>query len=131
MKAIGTNLVLTEIIPRNHLEGSPIESPSPVARPNNVYPPKAERWEPSFRQRNFIKVNSAPTLADFDSRWLLLANSGRVVHLWKVDDKIGYVDRFQRDPNHWVWLDEETLSKLRPFTGTQNTDIRPDFELTD
>jgi hypothetical protein len=123
--------MLTDLIHPPHLEEGPPESPSPVARPSNLYPTKAERWEPSFRQRNFIKVNPAPSLADFDSRWLLLASSGRVVHLWKVDDKIGYVDRFQRDPNHWVWLDEETLSKLRPFTGTQKTDIQPDLELRD
>lgn len=72
---------------------------------------------------------TAPNLADFDSRWLLLVKSGNVVHLWKVNDRIGYVDRSQRDPNHWVWLDEATLLKTRPYSGTQKTQIQPDLEL--
>jgi hypothetical protein len=52
-----------------------------------------------------------------------------VVHLWKVDDKIGYVDRTRSDPNHWVWLDEATLSKIRPSSGAHKTQIQPDLEL--
>lgn len=74
-------------------------------------------------------MNSAPAFTHFDSRWLLLVNSGKVVHLWNVDGRIGYVDRSQPDPNHWVWLTEEMLSKTRPYSGTHKTQIQPDLEL--
>jgi hypothetical protein len=75
-------------------------------------------------------VNSAPTLAEFDSKWLLLVNSGIVVHLWKVEDRVGYLDRSESGGNNWVWLSEETLLNLRPYTGLLTTDaIRPDFQL--
>ena len=78
-------------------------------------------------------MNSAHTLADFDSKWLLLVKSGTVVHLWKVGDKVGYLDRSQSDPNRWVWLSEETLSTLRPYSraisSLTTTPIQPDLEL--
>jgi hypothetical protein len=77
-------------------------------------------------------VNSAPTLADFDSRWLLLPDSKAVVHLWLVDGKIGYLDRSQNEPNHWIWLNDEELFRLRPFTGTSHAQaIKPDLEFAD
>ena len=75
-------------------------------------------------------MNSAQTLADFDSKWLLLVNSGTIVHLWKVDDKVGYLDRSRTGPNRWVWLSDETLSMIRPHTESLTYDaIRPDLAL--
>ena|SRR6187431_2902893 len=91
--------------------------------------PKA-RLELSFGLRDRSQVNSAHSLADFDSKWLLLVNSRTIVHLWKVDDKVGYLDRSRSGPNRWVWLSEETLSMMRPYTESQTYDaIRPDLEL--
>jgi hypothetical protein len=49
-----------------------------------------------------------------------------------VDGKIGYIDRSKNEPNHWTWLTDDELSRLRPFTGSSNAQaIKPDLEFAD
>ena len=86
--------------------------------------------ELSFGWRDSAQVNSAPTLADFDSKWLLLANSETIVHLWKVDDRVGFLDRSVIGESKWVWLTPEMLSRVKPYDGQLATNaIRPDLQL--
>jgi len=75
-------------------------------------------------------VNSGPTLASYDSKWLLLADSGTVVHLWKVHDRVGFLDRPEGAESKWVWLTPEMLAGLVPYDGQLATEvIRPDLQL--
>lgn len=74
-------------------------------------------------------MNSAMSLADFDSKWLLLADTGTVVHLWKVKDRVGYIDHSASAPNQWVWLNYDMLSRIRPCGHVELAGIQPDFRL--
>lgn len=77
-------------------------------------------------------MNAATPLADLDSQWLLLANSQTVVHLWLVNGKLGYIDRSSNEPNRWIWLNEEALSRMRPISDARKIEgIQPNLELED
>ena len=83
-----------------------------------------------FSRGDLFGVNSEPTLTSYDSKWLLLADSGTVVHLWKVDDRVGFLDRSEGGESKWVWLTPEMLAGLVPYDGQLATEaIRPDLQL--
>ena len=63
---------------------------------------------------------------------LLLGNSGRVVKMWELGDRVGYLNELHHIGAAWIWLTPDQLSSICPYSGPNIEGLeRPQFQLPD
>lgn len=78
-----------------------------------------------------ILPETAPNAGDLNSKRLLILSTGEVMLLRILDGRVGFLQRRDQGRHRWVWLSDDMLAKVRPYSGDKPRPNAPDFELED
>ena len=70
-----------------------------------------------------------PDTGDLNSKRLLILSTGEVVLLRRLDGRVGFLQRRDEGRHRWVWLSDQMLARVRPYSGDKPRPQAPDCEL--
>lgn len=73
--------------------------------------------------------DSVVSMADLHSKRLLLVKTGEVLLLRNLNGRIGFLQRRDEGRHRWVWLPDDVVAQILPYSGPKTRPHAPDFQL--